>query len=179
MERSFLSNIITLDRSTMSMHTPKIKTPSHRGQKNTNHVSSRPRPQPARQTYGPCLFTYTRGWCTPNTCQRVLQGTQTPFSVPWGRLKALWQKRPDLVPEEWVSHTDNAPVHTAQESADIPGQKSIHLVPYLLYSSDLPLPTCSSSTHWRRNWQAWSCPWTSSRQNERGSSGRWLKMNLP
>ncbi len=40
-------------------------------------------------------------------------------------LKALKAKRPDLVPEEWFLHWDNAPVHSAQKVQAFLAKKSI------------------------------------------------------
>jgi hypothetical protein len=49
-------------------------------------------------------------------------------------LKALYQKRPDLIPGEWVFRSNNAQVHTAEAFM---AKTSMQLVPYLLFSPDL------------------------------------------
>ncbi len=62
-------------------------------------------------------------------------------------LKALYQKRPDLIPEEWVFRLDNAQVHTSEAFM---AKTSMQLVPYPLFSPDLTPASLFLSTMVKR-----------------------------
>jgi histone-lysine N-methyltransferase SETMAR len=136
--RSILDNIITMDESAVSMHTPETKSQSKQWLKKGTPGPVKAKVQATRTKQMVLAFFDSKGMVYTNNVPRgktvnadYIIGALRKF------LKALKAKRPELVPGEWLLHWDNAPVHTAQKVMAFLAEKSIQTLPHPPYSPDL------------------------------------------
>jgi hypothetical protein len=59
------------------------------------------------------------------------------FEVLTRLQESVWRKRPELWPDKWILHHDNAPAHDALSVRQFLAKKSITKMDHPLYSPDL------------------------------------------
>ena len=136
--KSFLGNIIIMDESAVSMHTPETKSQSKQWLKKGTPGPIKAKVIASRMKQMVLAFFDNKGMVYNNYVPRGVKVNGDYIINTLKRfLKALHQKRPDLEPGSWVLHWDNAPVHTSQKVLDFLAKKNIQLLPHPPYSPDL------------------------------------------
>ncbi len=120
----------------------------------------------------PCIHWKTRCWCTPTLSPGAPHECGLPCCAMRKFLMFFTRNNMSWCLWSGFFHRDNA--HSLHQNSW--PTKSPQLVPIPCNPFFLPLLTFSSSPCWRGSLWVWSCPWTSSRWSERGSSRHWPKM---
>jgi hypothetical protein len=127
--RGILSRIVTMDESTVSMHTPETKHQSMQWLKKGAPDPVKAKVFATRTKQMVLEFFDDQGMVYMNYIPGGMSVNAAYIDDALQRfLKALQKKRPNLVAGEWFLHWENALVHTAQVMQSFLMQNSIQLI---------------------------------------------------
>jgi histone-lysine N-methyltransferase SETMAR len=135
---SLLDNIVMMDESAVSFHTPEMKQQSMQWL-----PKGQPRPVKAkvhatRTKQMVLAFFNSKGLIYTNYVPRGTTVNANYIVEALGTfMKILRKKRPQMVAGDWLFHWDNAPVHTAAKVTDWMAARGIKLIEHPPYSPDL------------------------------------------
>jgi len=136
--KAVLRNIITMDETAVSMHTPETKNQSKQWLKKGIPGPIKAKVHATRTKQMVVAFFDSQGMVYTNYVPR---GTTVNANFIVGALrrflKAFRAKRPEMAAGEWFLHWDNAPVHTAKVVRDFLAKNHIQLLEHPPYSPDL------------------------------------------
>jgi histone-lysine N-methyltransferase SETMAR len=136
--RSVLDRIITMDESSVSMHTPETKQQSKQWLKKGTPGPVKARVHASRTKTMVLAFFDSQGMVYTNYVPRGSTVNAKYIIRALGTfLKNLKKKRPETAKGEWFLHWDNAPVHTANVVKEFLAKKNIKLLSHPPYSPDL------------------------------------------
>jgi hypothetical protein len=138
--RSVLDRIITMDESSVSMHTPETKQQSKQWLKKGTPGSVKARVHASRAKTMVLVFFDSQGMVYTNYVPRGDTVNVEYIIRALGTfLKNLRKKRLETAKGEWFLHWDNAPVHTAKVVQEFLAEKK--------HQTALPPPTPPSPIH--------------------------------
>ncbi len=144
-ERSVLDRIITMDESSVSMHTPETKQQSKPWLKKGTPGPVKARVHASRTKTMVLAFFDSQGMVYTNYVPRgSTVNTKYIIRALGTFLKNLRKMRPETAKGEFL-HWDNAPVHTAKVVQEFLAKKNIKLLSHPLIHLTLLQPTTSSS----------------------------------
>jgi histone-lysine N-methyltransferase SETMAR len=132
-----LNNIVTMDESAVSFHTPETKQQSKQWVK-----KGQPGPLKAKvhasRTKQVLVFFAAKSVIYTNFVPKGETVNVSYIRTALARfLKVFRQKRQIMVAQDWWLHWDNAQVHTTATVADFLAAKRVKSVPHPPYSPDL------------------------------------------
>jgi Transposase (partial DDE domain) len=111
---SLLNNIVTMDESAVSFHTPETKKQSRQWLKKGTPGPVTAKIHATRSKQMILVFFDNKGIIYTNYVPRGTTVTATYIVEALSRfLVHFRKKRPEMAESEWYFHWDNAPVHTA------------------------------------------------------------------
>ena len=136
--KGVLGQIVTMDESAVSFHTPETKKQSKQWLKKGTPGPIKARVHATREKQMVLAFFDKNGLIYTNTVHRGKTVTGS-YMVEALRLfmRRMNQKQPELVKDEWFLHWDNAPVHKAKVVADFVRGRGLKLLEHPPYSPDL------------------------------------------
>ena len=136
--KAWLNNIVTMDETMVSLHTPETKKQSKRWVPRGQPGPVKARVQASRTKHMVLAFFDAGGLIYSNI---VPKGTAVNsvyiLKVLRSFMKKLRQKRPRLAEQGFVFHWDNAPVHTAAAVREWFTANAIQRLEHPPYSPDL------------------------------------------
>jgi histone-lysine N-methyltransferase SETMAR len=91
-----------------------------------------------------CFFDHTRILHSEFIAQGQMVNQQCYMKVLTRLGESVWRKRPELWPDKWILHNDNAPAHDALRVREFLAKKSTTKMDHPPYSPDLaPCDRCS------------------------------------
>jgi [histone H3]-lysine36 N-dimethyltransferase SETMAR len=136
--KAVLGNIITMDESAVSLHTPESKNQSKQWLKKGTPGPVKARVHAPRSEQMVLVFFDDKGMVYTNYVPRGdTVNADYVIKVLRAFLKILKEKRPELRAGEWYFHWDNAPSHSAKAVKDFLAQKYIQMIDHPPYSPDL------------------------------------------
>ncbi len=135
---SLLDNIVTMDESAVSFHTPETKQQSMQWLPKGQPGPVKAKVLATRTKQMVLAFLDSKGLIYTNYVPRGTTVNANYIVEALGTfLKILRKKRPQMVTGDWLFHWDNAPVHTAAKVTDFMAARGIKLIEHLPYSPDL------------------------------------------
>jgi histone-lysine N-methyltransferase SETMAR len=133
-----LDNIVTMDESAVSFHTPETKQQSMQWLPKGQPGPVKAKVHATRTRQMVLLFFYSKGLIYTNYVPRGTTVNANYIIEALGTfMKILRNKRPQIVARDWLFHWDNAPVHTAAKVTDWLVARAIKLIEHPPYSPDL------------------------------------------
>jgi histone-lysine N-methyltransferase SETMAR len=133
-----LNNIVTMDESAVSFHTPEMKRQSKQWVKKGQPGPLKAKVHASRSKQMVLVFFNAKGVIYMNFVPKGKTVNATYIRTALTRfLKVFRQKRLIVAEQEWCLHWDNAPVHTAATVADFLAAKRVKTVPHPPYAPDL------------------------------------------
>ena len=112
--KAMLDNIVTMDESAVSFHTPETKQQSKQWIKKGMPGPLKAKVHATRTKQMVLAFFDSKGLIYTNYMPRGTTINAIYIVKALGQfMKILRKKRPVMVKQEWFFHWDNAPVHTA------------------------------------------------------------------
>jgi histone-lysine N-methyltransferase SETMAR len=135
---SLLDNIVTMDESAVSFHTPETKQQSMQWLPKGQPGPVKAKVHATRTKQMVLAFFDSKGLISTNYVPRGSTVNANYIVEALGSfLKILRKKRPQMVTGDWLFHWDNAPVHTAAKVTDFMAARGIKLIEHPPYSPDL------------------------------------------
>jgi histone-lysine N-methyltransferase SETMAR len=129
-----LNNIVTMDESALSFHTPETKRQSKQWVKKGQPGPLKVKVHASRTKQMVLVFFDAKGVIYTNFKPKGEMVKATYIRNALTRfLKVFRQKRLIMAVQEWWLHWDNAPVHTAATVVDFLAAKGVKTVPYPPY----------------------------------------------
>jgi [histone H3]-lysine36 N-dimethyltransferase SETMAR len=136
--KAVLDNIVTMDESAVSFHTPETKQQSKQWVKKGQPGPLKARVHATRSKQMVLVFFDSRGVIyTDYVAKGSTVNSQYIISALGRFLKTFKQKRPVTASQDWFLHWDNAPAHTAAVVQEFLAAKSIRTIAHPPYSPDL------------------------------------------
>jgi histone-lysine N-methyltransferase SETMAR len=136
--KAMLDNIITMDETMVSYHTPETKRQSKKWIQKGKPGPIKARVHASRTKQMVLAFFDSKGLVYTHIAARGTSINATYMVKVLGKfLKHFRKKRPVMADREWFFHWDNAPVHTAGDVQDWFAANSIQLLSHPPYSPDL------------------------------------------
>ncbi len=133
-----LDNIVTMDESAVSFHTPKTKRQSRQWVKKGQPGPIKARVHASRTKQMVLVFFDAKGVIYTNYVPKGETVNASYIRSAVARfLKVFKEKRPIMSSQDWWLHWDNAPVHTATSVVDFLAAKGVKTIPHPPYSPDL------------------------------------------
>ncbi len=133
-----LNNIVTMDESAVSFHTPETKKQSMQWVKKGQPGPIKARVHTTRSKQMVLVFFDAKGVIYTNYVPKGETVNAEYIKKSMARfLKVFRKKRPIMSSQEWFLHRDNAPVHTAATVKDYLTAKGIKTIRHPPYSPDL------------------------------------------
>ncbi len=133
-----LNNIVTMDESAVSFHTPETKQQSKQWVKKGQPGPLKAKVHASRTKQMVLVFFDAKGVIYTNFVPKGQTVNASYIRTALARfLEVFRQKRPKMALQDWWLHWDNAPVHTAATVADFLAAKGVKTVPHLPHSPDL------------------------------------------
>jgi [histone H3]-lysine36 N-dimethyltransferase SETMAR len=124
--KAMLDNIVTMDESMVSFHTPETKQQSKQWLKKGEPGPVKAKVQASRTRMMVMAFFDSKGLIYTHYVPKGTSVNANYIVGVLGRfLKALKQKRPIMAAADWWFHWDNAPVHTAANVQEWMAAKNI------------------------------------------------------
>ncbi len=135
---SLLDNIVTMDKSAVSFHTPETKQQSMQWLPKGQPGPVKAKVHATRTKQMVLAFLNSKGLIYTNYVPKGTTVSANYIVEALGTfLKILRKKRPQMVAGDWLFHWDNAPVHTAAKVTDFMEARGIKLIEHPPYSPDL------------------------------------------
>jgi histone-lysine N-methyltransferase SETMAR len=135
---SMLDQIVTMDESAVSFHTPETKKQSKQWLKKGSPGPVKAKVHASRSKQMVLVFFDSKGVIYTNYVPRGTSVSANYILEALGRfLVHFRKKRPDMASGEWFFHWDNAPVHTAAIVQEFIARKGIQMIEHPPYSPDL------------------------------------------
>jgi histone-lysine N-methyltransferase SETMAR len=135
---AMLDNIITMDETMVSYHTPQTKRQSKQWIKKGSPGPVKAKVAASRTKQMLVAFFDKKGLVYTHIVPRGVTINANYTIIVLGKfLKQLRLKRPEMVEQEWFLHWDNAPVHTAAVVQNWLAARAIQVLPHPPYSPDL------------------------------------------
>jgi histone-lysine N-methyltransferase SETMAR len=135
---AMLDNIITMDETMVSYHTPQTKRQSKQWIKKGSPGPVKAKVAASRTKQMLVAFFDKKGLVYTHIVPRGVTINANYTIIVLGKfLKQLRLKRPEMVEQEWFLHWDNAPVHTAAVVQNWLAARAIRVLPHPPYSPDL------------------------------------------
>jgi len=136
--KAVLDNIVTMDESAVSFHTPQTKQQSKQWLKKGTPGPIKAKVHASRTKQMVLAFFDSKGLIYTNYVPRG-QTVNATYIIEalYKFLKVFRKKRPILASQDWFLHWDNSPVHTAAAVQAYLAAKSIQLIAHPPYSPDL------------------------------------------
>jgi histone-lysine N-methyltransferase SETMAR len=136
--KAILENIVTMDESAVSFHTPKTKVQSKQWLKKGEPGPIKAKVHATRTKQMVLAFFNAKGLIYTNYVPKGATVNANYIVKALGIfLKVLRKKRPVMAAGEWFLHWDNAPVHTAATVTDWLAARRVKLIEHPPYSPDL------------------------------------------
>jgi histone-lysine N-methyltransferase SETMAR len=133
-----LDNIVTMDESAVSFHTPETKKQSKQWVKKGQPGPIKARVHATRTKQMVLVFFDAKGVIYTNYVPRGKTVNASYIKEALRRfLKVFKEKRPISSSQDWFLHWDNAPVHTAATVQDYLVKRGVKTIPHPPYSPDL------------------------------------------
>jgi histone-lysine N-methyltransferase SETMAR len=133
-----LGNIVTMDETAVSFHTPETKQQSKQWVKKGQPGPLKARVHASRTKQMVLVFFDAKGVIYTNYVPRGESVNASYIKKALARFLAVFkEKRPITSSQDWFLHWDNAPVHTAGEVQKYLTAKGIKTIPHPPYSPDL------------------------------------------
>jgi [histone H3]-lysine36 N-dimethyltransferase SETMAR len=133
-----LNNIVTMDESAVSFHTPETKQQSKQWVKKGQPGPIKARVHATRSKQMVLVFFDSQGVIyTDYVPKGDSVNSQYIIEALSRFLKIFKQKRPNTASQDWFLHWDNAPAHTAAVVQDFLAAKAIRTIAHPPYSPDL------------------------------------------
>ena len=135
---AMLDNIVTMDESAVSFHTPETKQQSKQWLKKGTPGPIKAKVSATRTKQMVLAFFDSKGLIYTNYVPRGTTVNAKYIVGALGRfLKIFRKKRPVMAQQEWFFHWDNAPVHTAAVVQDWIAARGVQMIRHPPYSPDL------------------------------------------
>ncbi len=135
---SYLDNIVTMDETMVSQHTPETKKQSKRWVKKGSPGPLKARVAASRVKHMVMAFFDSAGLIYTHIVPKGIAVNAAYIVKVLGLfMKRMRKKRPQMVEQGFVFHWDNAPVHTAAVVADWFAARNIQRLEHPPYSPDL------------------------------------------
>jgi histone-lysine N-methyltransferase SETMAR len=136
--KAILENIVTMDESAVSFHTPETKEQSKQWLKKGEPGPIKAKVHATRTKQIVLAFFDAKGLIYTNYVPKGTTVNANYIVEALGTfLKVLRKKRPVMAEGEWFLHWDNAPVHTAATVTDWLAARHVKLIEHPPYSPDL------------------------------------------
>ena len=136
--KAILGNIVTMDESAVSFHTPETKQQSKQWLKKGLPGPIKAKVHATRSKQMVLAFFDNKGLIYTNFVPRGTTVNANYILEVLGKfMKIFKQKRPITAAGEWFFHWDNAPVHTAAVVTDWLAARHIQVLEHPPYSPDL------------------------------------------
>ena len=133
-----LNNIVTVDESAVSFHTPETKKQSKQWTKKGQPGPLKAKVHASRSKQMVLVFFDAKGVIYTNYVPRGETVNADYIKKALARFLVVFrQKRPIMSSQDWFFHWDNAPVHTAAVVQEFLVAKGVQLIPHPPYSPDL------------------------------------------
>jgi histone-lysine N-methyltransferase SETMAR len=133
-----LENIVTMDESAVSFHTPETKQQSKQWLKKGEPGPIKAKVHATRAKQMVLAFFDAKGLIYTNYVPKGTTVNANYIVEALGTfLKVLRKKRPVMAAGEWFLHWDNAPVHTAATATDWLAARRVKMIEHPPYSPDL------------------------------------------
>jgi histone-lysine N-methyltransferase SETMAR len=135
---SMLDNIVTMDESAVSFHTPESKQQSKQWLVKGSPGPIKAKKHATRKKQMVLAFFDSKGFIYTNFVPRGRTVNSAYIIEALDRfLKALKEKRLTMTAGTWWFHWDNAPVHTAVVVTNWMAARQFQIIKHQLYSPDL------------------------------------------
>ena len=135
---ALLNNIVTMDESAVSFHTPETKRQSKQWTKKGQPGPIKAKVHASRTKQMVLVFFDAAGVIYTNYVPRGETVNAEYIKKALARFLVIFrQKRPIISSQEWFLHWDNAPVHTAATVQEFLAAKEVKTIPHPPYSPDL------------------------------------------
>ncbi len=135
---AMLKNIVTMDETLVSYHTPETKNQSKEWTKKGQPGPLKSKMQETRNKQMALVFFDAKGVIYTNI---VPKGAKVNADYIVKALRVFMRrfrlKRPELAEQEWFFHWDNAPVHTAAKVQEWIAANGVRVIEHPPYSPDL------------------------------------------
>jgi len=136
--KSMLDNIVTMDETMISYHTPETKKQSKQWRRKGQPGPIKAKVHASRTKQMVMAFFDSKGLIYTHIVPRGSTINANYIVMTLGKfMKNLKKKRPIMVEQEWFFHWDNAPVHTAAVVKDWLAANSVKMLQHPPYSPDL------------------------------------------
>jgi histone-lysine N-methyltransferase SETMAR len=136
--KAVLNNIVTMDESAVSFHTPETKQQSKQWVKKGQPVPIKAKVHATRSKQMGLVFFDSQGVIYNDYVPKGKTVNSEYIITALGRfLKTFKQKRQVMASQDWFLHWDNAPAHTATVVQEFLAAKSIKTIAHPPYSPDL------------------------------------------
>jgi histone-lysine N-methyltransferase SETMAR len=135
--KAMLENIVTMDESAVSFHTPETKQQSKQWLKKGEPGPIKAKVHATRAKQMVLTFFDAKGLIYTNYVPKATVNVKYIVEALGTFLKVLRKKRPVMAVGEWFLHWDNAPVHTAATITDWLAARRIKMIQHLPYLPDL------------------------------------------
>ena len=135
---AMLDNIVTMDETMVSYHTPETKKQSKQWRRKGQPGPIKAKVHASRTKQMVMAFFDSKGLIYTHIVPRGSTINANYIVMTLGKfMKNLKKKRPIMVEQEWFFHWDNAPVHTAAVVKDWLAANSVKMLQHPPYSPDL------------------------------------------
>ena len=136
--KAMLDNILTIDESAVSFHTPETKQQSKQWLRKGTPGPIKAKVSASRTKQMVLAFFDSKGLIYTNYVPRGTTVNANYILEALGKsMKIFRQKRPVMSEQEWFFHWDNAPVHTAAVMQEWIAARGIQMIPHPPYLPDL------------------------------------------
>jgi histone-lysine N-methyltransferase SETMAR len=152
---AMLDNIVTMDESAVSFHTPETKQQSKQWLPKGQPGPIKAKVQASRTKQMVLAFFDAKGIIYTNYVPRGTTVNANYIVEALGKfMKVFGKKRPIMAEGQWFFHWDNAPVHTAAVVRDWLAARQVQMIDHPPYSPDLAPADFSCSPSTRCSWLA-------------------------